>query len=81
MNLYSFGDSFTMGLGMVKKFEESNLGEHPDWDTMTDEQKNKPSSRTLSGIDQRYGGTDPALHQSNPDVPLFGTWEGLATQI
>ncbi len=46
-----------------------------------DEQKHKPSSRTLSGIDQRHGGTDPALHQSNPDVPLFGTWEGLATQI
>ena len=45
MNLYSFGDSFTMGLGMDKKFEESNLGEHPDWDTMTDEQKK------LFGID------------------------------
>ena len=44
MNLYSFGDSFTMGLGMDKKFEESNLGEHPDWDTMTDEQKNKQRS-------------------------------------
>jgi len=44
MNLYSFGDSFTMGLGMDRKFEESHMGEHPNWDTMNDEQKSKQRS-------------------------------------
>ena len=37
--IYSFGDSFTAGLGVDRKWEESQLGGHPDWDTMTDEQK------------------------------------------
>ena len=37
--IYSFGDSFTAGLGVDNKWEQSQLGGHPDWDTMTDEQK------------------------------------------
>ena len=44
MNLYSFGDSFTMGLGMDRKFEESQMGEHPNWNTMNDESKSKQRS-------------------------------------
>tara|TARA_R100001591_G_C4326286_1_gene176889 strand:- start:275 stop:1093 length:819 start_codon:yes stop_codon:yes gene_type:complete len=41
MNLYSFGDSFTMGLGIDRKFEESNLGEHPKWKTMSEDEKSE----------------------------------------
>ena len=35
----SFGDSFTAGLGTDIKYEESQLGGHPDWDTMTEKEK------------------------------------------
>ena len=35
----SFGDSFTVGLGTDLHYEESQLGSHPDWDTMTDKEK------------------------------------------
>lgn len=35
----SFGDSFTVGLGTDIHYEESQLGSHPDWDTMTDKEK------------------------------------------
>ena len=38
--IYSFGDSFTAGLGVDRDYEQSQLSQHPDWDTMTDEQKN-----------------------------------------
>ena len=38
--IYSFGDSFTAGLGVDREYEQSQLGSHPDWDTMTDKQKN-----------------------------------------
>ena len=38
--IYSFGDSFTAGLGVDREYETSQLGGHPDWDTMTDKQKN-----------------------------------------
>jgi len=44
MRVYSFGDSFTTGLGADRKWEESQLGNHPKWDTMTDKQKNKQRS-------------------------------------
>mgnify|MGYP003130641466 CR=1 FL=1 len=37
--IYSFGDSFTAGLGVDREYENSQLGGHPEWDTMTDEQK------------------------------------------
>jgi lysophospholipase L1-like esterase len=37
--IYSFGDSFTAGLGVDREYETSQLGGHPDWNTMTDEQK------------------------------------------
>ena len=33
--IYSFGDSFTAGLGVDREYETSQLGGHPDWDTMT----------------------------------------------
>ncbi len=41
----SFGDSFTEGLGVDRKYEESLLGGHPNWDTMTDEEKNIQRSK------------------------------------
>ena len=40
MKIYSFGDSFTQGLGTDRTTEHALLGGHPKWDTMTDEQKN-----------------------------------------
>ena len=43
--IYSFGDSFTAGLGVDRLYENSQLGEHPDWDTMTNEQKNIQRSK------------------------------------
>ena len=40
MKIYSFGDSFTQGLGADRTAEHAMLGGHPKWDTMGDEQKN-----------------------------------------
>jgi len=37
----SFGDSFVAGLGTDRKYEESQLGEHPLWNTWSDKEKNK----------------------------------------
>tara|TARA_Y100000034_G_scaffold132046_1_gene194136 strand:- start:154 stop:972 length:819 start_codon:yes stop_codon:yes gene_type:complete len=37
--IYSFGDSFTVGLGADRVWEESQLMGHPDWDTMTEDEK------------------------------------------
>lgn len=39
MKVYSFGDSFTAGIGCDRVWEESQLGNHPKWDTMTDSEK------------------------------------------
>ena len=39
MKVYSFGDSFTAGIGCDSVWEESQLGNHPKWDTMTDSEK------------------------------------------
>ena len=38
--IYSFGDSFTVGLGADYKYEQSLLGDHPDWSNMSETKKN-----------------------------------------
>ena len=43
--IYSFGDSFTAGLGVDREWEESQLSEHPRWDVMTDDEKNTQRSK------------------------------------
>tara|TARA_B100000029_G_C17323627_1_gene869112 strand:- start:47 stop:880 length:834 start_codon:yes stop_codon:yes gene_type:complete len=43
--IYSFGDSFTAGLGVDREYETSQLGGHPDWDVMTDDEKNAQRSK------------------------------------
>ena len=35
----SFGDSFCVGLGTDRKHESSLTGGHPDWQTMSDDEK------------------------------------------
>lgn len=40
MTVYSFGDSFTVGLGTDREYEESLLLKHPSWDIMSDQEKN-----------------------------------------
>ena len=37
----SFGDSFVVGLGTDREYEQSLTGAHPDWDTMSETDKNK----------------------------------------
>ena len=37
--IYAFGDSFTAGLGVDRTWEESQLGNHPKWDVMSDDEK------------------------------------------
>ena len=37
----SFGDSFIPGLGTDREYEQSLTGGHPDWDTMSETDKNK----------------------------------------
>ena len=39
MKIYSFGDSFTQGLGTDRTAEHALLGGHPEWDNMSDEEK------------------------------------------
>ena len=39
--IYAFGDSFTAGLGVDRKWEESQLGGHSNWNTMTQDEKEK----------------------------------------
>ena len=43
--IHSFGDSFTAGLGVDREYENSQLGGHPDWDVMTDDEKNTQRSK------------------------------------
>ena len=38
--IIAFGDSFTLGVGTDRNFEESTLGEHPLWNKMSEEEKN-----------------------------------------
>ena len=40
MKLYSFGDSFTQGLGTDRKLEHKLMGEDGDWDNWSEEKKN-----------------------------------------
>ena len=37
--IYAFGDSFTAGLGVDNKWEQSQLGGRPDWNIMSEEKK------------------------------------------
>ena len=37
--IIAFGDSFTLGIGTDWNFEESNLGKHPLWNKMSEEEK------------------------------------------
>ena len=37
--IYAFGDSFTAGLGVDNKWEQSQLGDRPDWNIMSEEKK------------------------------------------
>ena len=39
--IYSYGDSFTVGLGTDKPYEESLLSDNPNWENMTPAEKNK----------------------------------------
>ena len=41
----SFGDSFCVGLGTDRKYESSLMGEHPDWEKMSDDEKNKQRNK------------------------------------
>jgi len=38
--IYSYGDSFTVGLGTDRVYEDSLLVNNPDWDTMSENEKN-----------------------------------------
>lgn len=39
--IYSYGDSFTVGLGTDRVYEDSLLINNPDWNTMSENEKNK----------------------------------------
>ena len=45
MKLYSFGDSFTQGLGTDRKVEHTLMGGDKDWDSWTEEKKNTQRSK------------------------------------
>jgi hypothetical protein len=39
--IYSYGDSFTVGLGTDKPYEESLMGDNPNWENMSFAEKNE----------------------------------------
>ena len=45
--IYAFGDSFTAGLGVDRTWEESQLGNHPKWDVMSDDEKSKANTEKV----------------------------------